>query len=85
MTVGRADRSGQPRKGSPRGGALFSYGRLRSLHQYIDASGCGFAVRLHAGTFSLEDHATLSGKPFKLLNLPYFLAGSLGRCLDRFM
>jgi uncharacterized protein len=49
-------------------------GRLRSLHQYIDQSGTDFAVRLYAGQYVLEDHQTVTGKPFRLLNLPYFLA-----------
>ena len=60
-------------------------GRLRSIHQFIDNSDCGFAVRLHAGSPTLEDHKTIAGKPFKLLNLPYFLAGFLRRQLEFFI
>ncbi len=49
-------------------------GRLRSLHQYIDRTDCDFAVRLYAGPFTYEQHKTPGGKPYKLLNLPYYLA-----------
>jgi predicted AAA+ superfamily ATPase len=57
-------------------------GRLRSVHQFIDNSDCDFAVRLYAGATILEDQKTIAGKPFKLLNLPYFLAGFLRRQLE---
>jgi len=59
-------------------------GRLRSVHQFIDNSDYDFAVRLHAGRATLENQKTITGKPFKLLNLPYFLAGSLHRQLAFF-
>lgn len=59
-------------------------GRLRSIHQFVDNSDCGFAVRLYAGAAVLENHKTIAGKPFKLLNLPYFLAGFLRRQLEYF-
>jgi len=57
-------------------------GRLRSIHQFIDHSDCGFAVRLYAGPAALENQETIAGKPFKLLSLPYFLAGFLRRQLE---
>ena len=57
-------------------------GRLRSIHQFIDNSDCDFAVRLYAGPAALENQKTIAGKPFRLLNLPYFLAGFLRRQLE---
>jgi hypothetical protein len=57
-------------------------GKLRSLHQYLNASETDFAVRLFAGNIALEEHKTISGKTFKLLNLPYFLSGKLDEYLD---
>lgn len=48
-------------------------GTLRSLHQFMDRVNHPFAIRLLANQFSLEELKTPSGKPFKLLNLPYFL------------
>ena len=52
-------------------------GKLRSLLQFLEMSDIQVAVRLYAGPFQIEEHKTLSGKPFKLINVPYFLAGKL--------
>jgi len=49
-------------------------GSLRSLHQYLDRSESEFAVRLYAGSCSIEQHKTSTGRPYTLLNLPYYLA-----------
>ena len=59
-------------------------GRLRSLHLFMDQVEHHWAVRLYAGKLSVEDVKTLEGKPYKLLNLPYFLAGQLEAYLDWF-
>jgi hypothetical protein len=47
-------------------------------------SGIEVAVRLYAGHFQIEEHKTLNGKPFKLINMPYFLAGKLHKYLEGF-
>ena len=60
-------------------------GRLRSLHQFIDASPHNFAVRLYAGKLGVQQTQTLRGKKFFLLNLPYFLAGKIGEHLKGFI
>lgn len=52
-------------------------GTLRSLHQMIDRTGQDLAVRLYAGRIDLQAARTASGKEFRLLNLPYYLAGRL--------
>jgi predicted AAA+ superfamily ATPase len=52
-------------------------GKLRSLHQFLEISEISTAVRFYAGHFQVEEHKTLTGKPFKLINIPYFLAGNL--------
>ena len=52
-------------------------GQLRSLLQFLDLSDMSVAVRLYAGQFQVEEHKTNSGKPFKLINIPYFLTGKL--------
>jgi len=59
-------------------------GKMRSLFQYIDNSRADFAVRFYAGKISLEEHKTISGKNFKLLSLPYFLAGKLEEYVQLF-
>ncbi len=52
-------------------------GTLRSLHQFIDQAEHAFAVRLYSGALQIENTHTAQGKPFTLLNLPYFLTGRL--------
>jgi hypothetical protein len=51
-----------------------AHGRLRSLHQYMDSTNHPFALRLLANRLSVEEVLTPEGKPYKLLNLPYYLA-----------
>jgi len=51
-----------------------SHGRLRSLHQFIDRTNHSYALRLLSNTLSIEKVSTTSGKPYTLLNLPYYLA-----------
>jgi predicted AAA+ superfamily ATPase len=48
-------------------------GKLRSLHQFVDRSSHPYAIRVYAGKFSIEEHKTVSGKSFYLMNLPYYL------------
>ncbi|MFQ5651598.1 MAG: ATP-binding protein [bacterium] len=52
-------------------------GTLRSLHQFIDAAPHAYAVRLYKGHFEITDAKTPAGKRYRLLNLPYFLAGRM--------
>jgi hypothetical protein len=58
-------------------------GTLRSLHQFIDHTDHGFAIRLHAGPLRAEKAHTPAGKNFTLLNLPYFLTGLLTKYAQR--
>lgn len=60
-------------------------GRLRSLHQFIDASSHPYAVRLYAEKLSIQQVQTIRGKKFYLLNLPYFLAGKIKEHLEGFI
>lgn len=59
-------------------------GRLRSLHQFVDRADHGIAVRLYAGKLSVEEAVTIGGKAYRLLNLPYYLTGRVGKYLDWF-
>ena len=52
-------------------------GTLRSLHQFVERSECHFAVRLYTGQLKLETARTPSGKSFRLLNLPVYLASMI--------
>jgi predicted AAA+ superfamily ATPase len=60
-------------------------GRLRSLHEFIDACPHSFAVRILGNKLSVENGETRSGKAFTLLNLPYFCASKLDKYLDWFI
>ena len=60
-------------------------GRLRSLHQFIDAAPHAYAVRLFARKLSIQQTQTIRGKQFFLLNLPYFLAGKIKDHLKGFI
>ncbi len=57
-------------------------GALRSLHQFVNESPHPFAVRLYAGKFEIVKSKTPEGKTYRLLNLPYFLAGRIQHYLD---
>ena len=60
-------------------------GKLRSLHQFIDRSPHPYAIRMYAGLFSIENHKTPGGKPFILINMPYYLTAYLDAYLDYVM
>ena len=60
-------------------------GKLRSLLQFLEMSDISVAVRFYAGHIQVEEHKTLNGKPFKLINIPYFLAGKLNKYLEYFL
>ena len=60
-------------------------GRLRSMHQFVDRADHRYAVRLYAGDLKVETAATIAGKEYRLLNLPYFLGGKLTMYLDWFV
>lgn len=49
-------------------------GRLRSLHQFMDRTNHSYAVRLLSNKLSVEKVTTPEGKPYALLNMPYYLA-----------
>ncbi|MDA3915745.1 MAG: AAA family ATPase [Deltaproteobacteria bacterium] len=57
-------------------------GRLRSLHQFIDRTPHKYAVRIYSGQMEINRIKTLTGKDFTLLNLPFYLAGSIPEYLE---
>ena len=60
-------------------------GKMKSLHQFIEAASHPYAVRMYAGKFSIEEHATRSGKKYFLMNLPYYLSTKLTEYLSYFV
>ena len=59
-------------------------GTMKSLHLFMDNCKYDLAIRLFRGEVSISDIRTPKGKPFRLLNLPYFLSGNLKEYLDNF-
>jgi uncharacterized protein len=62
-----------------------AYGKMKSLHQFMDASNGNIAVRLNANKLETIKLETRNGKTFYLLSLPYFLASKLESYLTWFL
>lgn len=61
-------------------------GKLKSLHEFIERTDHAYAVRMCAGAFSIEEHRTPNKrKPYKLMNLPYYLGTRLPECVEWFV
>jgi hypothetical protein len=58
-------------------------GKLRSLHQFMDAAPHRFAVRVWQGKSTIETARTISGKEFTLINLPLYLVHRIGKELEK--
>lgn len=59
-------------------------GKLKSLHQFINATDHHYSVRMFAGKFSIEQHVTREGKSYYLMNLPYYLGTKIHEYLTYF-
>jgi hypothetical protein len=57
-------------------------GRMRSLHQFIDAGDQAVAVRLYCGPVEDRQHQTVNGTAYRLLSLPYFLTSKTTDYMD---
>ncbi|MPL77468.1 hypothetical protein SDC9_23324 [bioreactor metagenome] len=56
---------------------------LRSLHSFVDNSeDCRLGVRVWSEPYSVDKVKTISGKEFKLLNIPFYLLGFLPKILE---
>lgn len=60
-------------------------GSLKSLHQFVDACAHPYAVRIYGGEYRIIRTKTPSGKPYLLLNLPYYLGTQLMRYVAWFI
>ncbi|HAP42835.1 MAG: hypothetical protein A2087_10945 [Spirochaetes bacterium GWD1_61_31] len=60
-------------------------GSLKSLHQFLQEFREDLAVRFYGGKRSLEAGKTPAGKGYRLLNLPFCLAGQLQRLLGAYL
>ena len=59
-------------------------GKLKSLHIFMDMAPHTMAVRFYAGEMSITEATTITGKKYKLLNLPYYLVSQLENYLNWF-
>jgi len=57
-------------------------GKLRSLHQFIERTNHPYAIRMLANTFSIERVKTPAGKPYILMNLPYYLGTKIPQYIE---
>ena len=61
-------------------------GRLKSLHEFIERTDHHYAIRMYAGVFNVEEHQTPNKrKPYKLMNLPYYLGTKLPEYISYFL
>lgn len=57
---------------------------LRSLHSFIDAAPVDIGVRVWSAPFSVDDvQTTIRKKSFRLINLPFYLTGSLEKIVRK--
>jgi len=62
-----------------------SEGTLKSLHQFVEATNHPYAVRMYAGEFNIKKTKTPGGKPYLLMNLPYYLGAKIYGYLEYFL
>lgn len=60
-------------------------GTLRSLHQFVEHSDHPYAVRMYAGEFRIVETRTPGGKPYLLMNLPYYLGTQIHKYIEYFL
>lgn len=60
-------------------------GKLRSLHQFMQSCGHPYAVRLLGNAFSIDKVQAADGRPFMLMNLPYYLGSQLPKYVAYFV
>ncbi|MEX1192247.1 MAG: AAA family ATPase [Brumimicrobium sp.] len=62
-----------------------STGTLKSLHQFINRTNHNYAIRVYGGDFNIQDQKTPEGKPYKLMNLPYYLGTKIPEYINYFL
>ena len=59
---------------------------LRSLHSFIDKAPVNVGIRIWSQPFSVNDVVTTIGqKPFRLVNLPFYMIHNLEAILQRYV
>ncbi|MCF6271022.1 MAG: AAA family ATPase [Melioribacteraceae bacterium] len=62
-----------------------SVGTLKSLHQFMNKANHPYAIRIYAGEFNVQTTQTREGRPFLLMNLPYYLGTKIYEYIDDFI
>jgi uncharacterized protein len=62
-----------------------SDGTLKSLHQFVEHCNHPYAVRMYAGKFGIVSTKTPGGKPYLLMNMPYYLGTKIPEYLAYFV
>jgi predicted AAA+ superfamily ATPase len=60
-------------------------GTLKSLHQFVERCNHPYAVRMYASEFRIEKAKTQSGKPYLLMNMPYYLGTKIPEYIEYFV
>jgi len=58
--------------------------RMRSMHMFMDYAPHDFAIRFWSKPFKIDYVTTLSGKPFRLINLPFYFASQLEKIISKY-
>ena len=61
-----------------------SSGKMKSLHYFMDNSESKIAVRIYSEKLNVDILTTQSGKKFKLINMPYYLAGNIHEIIRKY-
>jgi len=62
-----------------------SAGSLKSLHQFVERCNHPYAIRMYAGKFEIVNTKTPGGKPYLLMNMPYYLGTKIPEYLAYFI
>lgn len=62
-----------------------SEGTLKSLHQFVEHANHPYAVRIFAGEFTIVETKTPGGKPYFLMNMPYYLGTKIPEYIEFFV
>jgi len=57
---------------------------LKSLHQYMGETNHSIGIRIWSGKLSVDDVKTISGKTFRLINLPFYMMAGLKAVLAKY-
>lgn len=59
---------------------------LKSLHSFMDTAPIDIAVRVWSQPFSVDEVTTsIKRRPFRLINLPFYMVGNLEKILDKYI